>query len=229
MGKQEFKFFSNVGFVFGFGIGVIQMLCWIVTQGKYPWMLPLFGGFVGFFSDWIALQMMFRPLYPKKILGYTWQGLFIKRQNEVAADYAALISKQLLTSRHMMEELFSGTHSARVIDLVNRHVKQEIDMQAGVIRPLVVYAIGGEKYQNMKSQVAERIMQQLPETMKYVESYAEDAMNIRSTLIERMQKLTPSEFEGMLRPAFKEDEWALIAVGAVLGFVVGELQIQFML
>lgn len=28
-------------------------------------MLPLFGGFVGF-SDWIALQMMFRPLYPKK-------------------------------------------------------------------------------------------------------------------------------------------------------------------
>ena len=102
-------------------------------------------------------------------------------------------------------------------------------MQAGVIRPLVVYAIGGEKYQDMKSQVAERIMQRLPETMKYVESYAEDAMNIRSTLIERMQKLTPSEFEGMLRPAFKEDEWALIAVGAVLGFVVGELQIQFML
>ncbi|WP_171289709.1 DUF445 domain-containing protein [Acinetobacter baumannii] len=229
VGKQEFKFFSNVGFVFGFGIGVIQMLCWIVTQGKYPWMLPLFGGFVGFFSDWIALQMMFRPLYPKKILGYTWQGLFIKRQNEVAADYAALISKQLLTSRHMMAELFSGTHSARVIELVNRHVKQEIDMQAGVIRPLVVYAIGGEKYQNMKTQVAERIMQQLPETMKYVESYAEDAMNIRNTLIERMQKLTPSEFEGMLRPAFKEDEWALIAVGAVLGFVVGELQIQFML
>ncbi|OUC65907.1 hypothetical protein MWQ_02768 [Acinetobacter seifertii] len=229
VGKQEFKFFSNVGFVFGFGIGVIQMLCWIITQGKYPWMLPMFGGFVGFFSDWIALQMMFRPLYPKKILGYTWQGLFIKRQNEVAADYAALISKQLLTSRHMMEELFSGTHSARVIDLVNRHVKHEIDMQAGVIRPLVVYAIGGEKYQNMKTQVAERIMQQLPETMKYVESYAEDAMNIRSTLIERMQKLTPSEFEGMLRPAFKEDEWALIAVGAVLGFVVGELQIQFML
>lgn len=81
--------------------------------------------------------MMFRPLYPKKILGYTWQGLFIKRQNEVAADYAALISKQLLTSRHMMEELFSGTHSARVIELVNRHVKQEIDMQAGVIRPLL--------------------------------------------------------------------------------------------
>ena len=37
--------------------------------------------------------------------------------------------------------------------------------------------------------------------------------------------LPPDEFEGMLRPAFKEDEWILIAVGAALGFVVGVLQL----
>lgn len=227
VGKQEFKFFSNAGFVFGFGIGVIQMVCWVLF--KQPWMLPAFGGFVGFFSDWIALQMMFRPLRPKKILGVTIQGLFIKRQNEVAADYAALISKQLLTSRNMMEELFSGTHSDRVIELVSRHVKQEIDLQAGIVRPLVVYAMGGEKYQRLKEQVATRILAQLPETMKHVESYAEDAMDIRNTLVTRMQQLTPEEFEGMLRPAFKEDEWSLIIVGAVLGFLVGEMQIHLML
>ena len=77
--------------------------------------------------------------------------------------------------------------------------------------------------------MAKRILAQLPDTMRYVESYAEDAMNIRQTLIERMQRLTPEEFEGMLRPAFKEDEWALIVVGAVLGFMVGEMQILFML
>lgn len=229
VGKQEFKFFSNIGFVFGFGIGLIQMACWVLTQGKYPWMLPMFGGFVGFFSDWIALHLMFRPLHPKKIMGFTMQGLFIKRQNEVAGDYAALISKQLLTSSHLLEELFTGTHSARVIDLVNRHVTREIDIEAGIVRPLVVYAIGGEKYQMLKSKVAERIMDRLPETMKSMESYAEDAMDIRHTLITRMQRLSPEEFESMLRPAFKEDEWSLIIVGAVLGFLVGEMQILFML
>lgn len=229
VGRQEFKFFSNAGFVFGFGIGVIQMLSWVLTQGKYPWMLPAFGGFVGFFSDWVALQMMFRPLYPKKIMGVTMQGLFIKRQQEVAGDYAALISKQILTSGNMMEELFTGTHSDKVIALVNRHVKEVIDSQSGIVRPLVVYALGGEQYRNIKEQVAQRILQQLPTTMKHIESYAEDAMDIRNTLVERMQKLTPEEFEGMLRPAFKEDEWSLILVGAALGFLVGELQIHFML
>lgn len=227
VGRQEFKFFTNVGFVFGFAIGLVQLLCWILF--KQPWMLPAFGGFVGFFSDWMALQMMFRPLQPKKIMGFTIQGLFIKRQNEVAGDYAALISKQLLTSGNMMEELFTGTNSDKVIELVGRHVKQEIDQQAGIVKPLVVYAMGGQKYQSLKEQVAIRIMAQLPDTMKYIESYAEDAMDIRNTLVTRMQQLTPEEFEGMLRPAFKEDEWTLIIVGAVLGFLVGEMQIHLML
>lgn len=227
VGRQEFKFFTNVGFVFGFAIGLVQLLCWILF--KQPWMLPAFGGFVGFFSDWMALQMMFRPLQPKKIMGFTIQGLFIKRQNEVAGDYAALISKQLLTSGNMMEELFTGTNSDKVIELVGRYVKQEIDQQAGIVKPLVVYAMGGQKYQSLKEQVAVRIMAQLPDTMKYIESYAEDAMDIRNTLVTRMQQLTPEEFEGMLRPAFKEDEWTLIIVGAVLGFLVGEMQIHLML
>jgi uncharacterized membrane protein YheB (UPF0754 family) len=227
VGKQEFRFFSNAGFYFGFGIGLIQMICWLLF--KQPWMLPAFGGFVGFFSDWIALQMMFRPQLPTKFMGITFQGLFLKRQKEVAADYAALISKQLLTPANMIEELFRGAFSDRIMELVHKNVKRLVDEQAGVARPLVVYAVGSQRYIEMKNVVAERILQKMPETMKYVEAYAEDAMDVRNTLVSRMQDLTPQEFEGMLRPAFKEDEWSLIAVGAILGFLVGEAQIQFML
>jgi uncharacterized membrane protein YheB (UPF0754 family) len=227
VGHQEFKFFSNAGFYFGFGIGLIQMVCWLFF--KQPWMLPAFGGFVGFFSDWAALQMMFRPLQPKKIMGVTVQGLFIKRQQEVAADYAALISKQLLTPANMMEELFRGALSDRIMELIQRNVREMIDAQTGSIRPLVVYAVGSQKYIEMKNVVTDKILEKLPETMKHMESYAEDAMDVRNTLVERMQRLSPEEFEGMLRPAFKEDEWSLIAVGAALGFLVGELQVSFML
>ena len=227
VGRNEFKFFSTAGFYFGFGIGLIQMVCWALF--REPWLLPLFGGFVGLFSDYVALQMLFRPMHPKKILGYTWQGLFLKRQQEVAADYAALISKQLLTPSNMIEELFRGPMSDHIMELVQRHVRVLIDEQSGMARPLVVYAVGSQRYIEMKAVVAERILAKLPETMKHMESYAEEAMDVRNTLVTRMQRLTPEEFEGLLRPAFKEDEWILITVGAVLGFVVGELQVQIMI
>ena len=51
----------------------------------------------------------------------------------------------------------------------------------------------------------------------------------RNTLSTKMQQLNEHEFERLLRPAFEQDEWILIAVGAVLGFLVGELQVFIML
>lgn len=227
VGHTELKFFSNIGFVFGFTIGWIQMVCWILF--KQPWMLPAFGGFVGLVSDWLALQMMFRPLHEKKIFGLKWQGLFLRRQQEVARDYADLIAREILTPANMMEELFRGAMSDRIMELVHRNVRRLVDEQSGIAKPLVVYAVGSQKYIEMKNVVADRIMERLPETMKSVEQYAGDAMDVRNTVVERMQDLTPEEFEGMLRPAFKEDEWILIIVGAALGVLVGEMQIMFML
>jgi uncharacterized membrane protein YheB (UPF0754 family) len=96
-------------------------------------------------------------------------------------------------------------------------------------RPLVVFAFGSTRYNEMKNAVAAKIIERLPETLRHVEQYAADAMDIQNDLSEKMKMLTEEEFEGLLRPAFKQDEWILITVGAVLGALVGELQVQIML
>ena len=80
----------------------------------------------------------------------------------------------------------------------------------------------------MKRLVAEEIMKRLPDTMKHIEEYAADAMAIEHTLATKMTELSVEEFEGLLHPAFEQDEWILIAVGASLGFLVGEMQVFVM-
>jgi hypothetical protein len=107
-------------------------------------------------------------------------------------------------------------------------VQKLIDDQAGIARPIVVFAVGSTRYQEMKKTIAEKVMAELPETMRHVEKYAGDAMDIQRTLVAKMQELTTDEFEALLRPAFQQDEWILIAVGAALGFLVGELQVLVM-
>ena len=76
----------------------------------------------------------------------------------------------------------------------------------------------------MKASIAEKIMQRLPDTLRYVEDYARETMDIRNLLREKMQQLDELQFEALIRPAFEQDEWILIAVGAALGFVMGEAQ-----
>jgi uncharacterized membrane protein YheB (UPF0754 family) len=227
VGRKEFRFFGHSGLVFGFLIGLVQMVTWLFYQS--PWILPAFGLFIGFASDWLALQMLFHPKKPIKILGLTYQGLFLKRQQEVSRDYARLVADQIITPGNIWQGILEGPGSDKLFQLVQKHVENMVDEQAGVARPLVAFAVGSRHYQQMKKAVTEKLLLTLPQTLKHVEGYAEGAMDVRNTLMERMQRLSPEEFEGMLRPAFKEDEWSLIAVGAALGFLVGELQTYILL
>jgi uncharacterized membrane protein YheB (UPF0754 family) len=219
-GAQEFKFIARSGLVFGGAIGVIQMVAWILF--KFPLIMPLFGLFTGWFTDWLALRMIFFPIEPRRYFGVEWQGLFLKRRKEVAEAYGELIAKEIITPHNVIEAILHGPLSDRVLALIQRQLDTELGR---VARPLVVFAVGSRRYQDMKLSIAEQIMNRLPETMRYIEDYATDAMDIRNVLVSKMKELSPHEFERLLRPAFEQDEWILIATGAVLGFAVGEAQV----
>ena len=228
VGSAEFRFIRNSGLYFGFALGCVQALTWAVTQS--PWVMPIFGGLTGWFTDWLALRMVFEPKQPTRYLGvFTWQGLFIARRKEVAGEYGRLIAKEVLTPAAIIASILNGPMSDKLFAMVQRQVQRAIDENAGIARPLVVFAVGSTRYHEMKTLVAKRLIERLPETLTHVEKYAADAMDIQNDLSEKMKQLNAEEFEGLLRPAFKQDEWILITVGAVLGALVGELQVQIML
>jgi len=227
-GEKEFAFIAKSGLYFGFLIGCVQAVTWALTHSM--WVMPVFGLFTGWFTDWLALKMIFRPRQPTRYLGlFEWQGLFLKRREEVAAQYGELIAREILTPRNIMDAVLRGPLSDRLFAMVQKQVRRVVDEQAGLAKPLVVFAVGTARYQQMKEAVARKVMEHLPETMRHIEKYATDAMDIRNTVVSKMQQLTDEEFESVLRPAFQQDEWKLIAVGAVLGFLVGEMQVYIML
>jgi uncharacterized membrane protein YheB (UPF0754 family) len=56
-----------------------------------------------------------------------------------------------------------------------------------------------------------------------------EALDVQGVIKTKMSMMTDEEYENLLRPAFKQDEWKLIAVGGVLGFLIGELQVHLFL
>ena len=227
-GSEEFRFIARSGIYFGFVLGCVQAVVWAFTHNT--WVMPIFGGLTGWFTDWLALKMIFHPKKPTRILGlFTWQGLFLKRRKEVAKEYGALIASEVVTPRNILEAILRGPLSDRLYTLIQKQVKTAIDEQAGTVGRMLLYAAGSEQYTRMKQLVADRVVETLPTTLRHVEKYAGDAMDLHNTLITKMQELTEEEFEALLRPAFQQDEWILILVGAVLGFLVGELQVFIML
>jgi uncharacterized membrane protein YheB (UPF0754 family) len=222
-GHREFLFIARSGLIFGTLIGIVQTVAWALF--KQPLIMPVFGAITGWFTDWLALKMIFYPTEPKRYLGIlTWQGLFLKRRDEVSVAYATLIAEEIITPRKVIGAVLNGPLSDRLFAMIQREVQHVVSRQVGVAGPLMLLAVGSTRYQRMKYLIAERALALMPDTLNHIEDYARDAMDVRNLLISKMRDLTAEEFEGLLRPAFQQDEWILITVGAVLGFAVGEIQ-----
>jgi len=222
-GHKEFRFIARSGIYFGGTIGILQMILWFTFHE--PLIMPAFGLAIGWFTDWLALKMIFNPRYPTRYFGLVeWQGLFLKRRREVSAQYARLIAQEIITPRKVIEAILTGPLSDKILTIIQRNVQQVLDRQTGIARPLVVFTVGSSNYQKMKRAIAVKVLERMPEAMTYIEDYAADAMDIENLLVEKMQQLDEEQFEELIRPAFRQDEWILITVGAVLGFVVGECQ-----
>ncbi|TNC28003.1 DUF445 family protein [Amycolatopsis alkalitolerans] len=226
--RPEMRFIARSGLVFGFALGIVQLAVWALT--KSPIVLPLFGLGIGWFTDWLALKMIFLPREPREFFGlYTWQGVFQKRKEQVSADYGDMIAREIITIPNLLEEILRGPRSDRLFQMITREVRRTIDAQASLVKPLVAVAVGSRRFQEMKQAAATKAAERVPDTIRYAEEYATNALDVRNTISERMKRLSPVEFEGLLRPAFRQDEWKLIAVGAVIGGLVGELQVLFLL
>lgn len=221
-GEAEFKFIKNSGLYFGFIFGLIQMIVWYF----FPlwWILPLFGILVGYFTNFLALKLIFRPLNPIKIGKLIIQGMFIRRQKEVAVEYSKIVASKIITIENIFEYIIRGPGSEKLEKIVQKQIEYTINETAGLLKSLVEISTGSQLFTHIRNIACFRFMQELPMNIRHVFGYAENALDLEHILREKMQGLSPLEFESFLRPVFKEDETTLIIVGAILGGLAGLVQ-----
>ncbi|MGH3518551.1 MAG: DUF445 family protein [Haloechinothrix sp.] len=228
LSRPEMTYIARSGIYFGFLLGIGQSIVWALT--KQPLVMPIAGFAIGFLTDWLAINMVFRPRRPITLFGrFTVHGKFHRRRAEVAHEYGRIIANELLTVPKLLEGILSGPRSDRVFAMVQRMVSAAVDEQSSMAKPVVALTIGPERMRQMKRDASIRAMRQFADTARHAQAYLTEAMDVAAVVSERMLSLTPEQYENLLRPAFKQDEWKLITVGGVLGGIIGELQVLLML
>ncbi len=225
-GDQEFKFIVRSGLYFGFLFGLVQLAVWIF----YPawWVLPAFGLLVGWATNWIALNIIFRPLHPKRVGPWTLQGLFLKRQKEVAAVWCEIVTREIVNVRSIIYAMVGGPKSQNTRALIKKHIEPIVHQ---AVDPLLMLptqlTVGSRSFEEMMNLVGEKSI--AVSTVPFDDWHFNQgrAEIVERLLRERMEELPSEQFQDLLRPCFQEDELLLILVGAALGFLAGLAQLFF--
>ncbi|MCC5814969.1 MAG: DUF445 domain-containing protein [Leptospira sp.] len=224
-GGPEFQFIIRSGAYFGFLIGLIQ-IAFINILGQW-WTMPIMGIAVGYYTNWLALLMIFRPLEVKQYVFFKYQGLFLKRQKDVSKEFAAVVANRVLNTENLIRLIFMGKGGDLIIRLVNQKAQEVAQSKINEKIPMADIIMGQEKIQELKESISEKIVWIIPDVAHRVKSYVTDTLKIEETIAERLSKLPKEDFEELLHSVFKEDEMTLIVLGALLGGLVGMIQAYF--
>jgi uncharacterized membrane protein YheB (UPF0754 family) len=224
VGKRELRFIINFGFFFGFALGIPTA---VITEVLFHawWLLPLFGTFIGWITNVVGIWMIFEPKEPRKIGPFTFQGLFMRRQPEVADVYSRIIADDLVNLANIGDELLHGPRSDRTRQMIQTALRPAVDRAVGPAKPAVRLAVGPREYDAIRAGVAVEAVDTTMAPLTDEDFNRRQTEAVRKLMVARMREMEPADFQELLRSAMREDEWLLYLHGAVLGVAGGLLHL----
>jgi uncharacterized membrane protein YheB (UPF0754 family) len=223
IGHKELRFITNFGFFFGLLLGI--PVAFITNAVHYWWILPILGVLVGYITNLVAIYMIFQPIEPRRFLGVKLQGLFMKRQDEVAGVYARIVADDIVNLNNIGDELLAGPRADRTRKLIETAMRPAVDRAIGPVKPAVRVAMGTRRYDAIRESVATEAVEYTMTPLADEEFNRRQSTAIRDLITARMREMAPRDFSEMLRTAIREDEWLLYLHGAVLGLGAGLLHL----
>jgi uncharacterized membrane protein YheB (UPF0754 family) len=223
VGKNELDFIIRFGGVFGFICGF--PLIAITNAIPHWWVLPVLGTIVGWVTNWLAIWMIFEPNEPRRFGPWTLQGLFLKRQREVADVYATIVADDIVTVRNIGNELLHGPRADRTRTMIQSALRPAVDRATGVVQPLVRMAVGPREYDTIRDSLAAEGVDYTMTPLQDEDFNREQSRNVRTLIADRVREMSSPDFAELLRSGMREDEWLLVLHGAVLGFGAGVIHL----
>lgn len=220
-GSVELQSVINRGAIVGGLLGAILATIWLAYP--LPWVLPVGGFAIGFITNWIAINLIFAPLRPRRVLFWKVQGLFLRRQEQISDTWARLVADELITVEKVADAMINGQQGARTRAIIQKHLRPMLD-NSMVMKLAAQVTVGMTGYTDLKRVMNQKAVLATRDVFSDQEFNRERAPVVAGVLAGQMKSLRPEEFQDILRPAFREEELQLMFVGGLFGAVAGLIQ-----
>ncbi|WP_280266549.1 hypothetical protein [Nocardia wallacei] len=220
LGAKELRFMQNFGFYFGAPMGAVLVGILHLTHWPTLVVLPVGGIIIGWVVNWIGINLIFEPAYPRWWCPWR-QGLLIKRQSEITHGYADLVASQVMTVANVGDELLNGPRSDRTMQILEDTLRPATDRALGPARGALKFMIGSRDYETLQTRFADEAKSLAPAAFADPAFNAQQSKNVSQYIARQMAALPPPDFVDMLRSAIRQDEWLLFLHGGVLGLFAG--------
>ena len=194
----------------------------------YYFLIPIIGAVIGYFTNYIAVKMLFRPIQPINIpiFNIKIQGLLPSRRDELAESIAVSIEDNLLSIDNILEEfdhdLIKEELNLIIEDTINKKINENFKyvmpkMLKDISREIIVDIIKEEVHNNF-----EDWMETLGERIK-------EEIDIKEMIEEKIKSFPLITLEELVLDIAERELKHIEYLGGVIGFIIGIGQLVLIL
>ncbi|MBL0882646.1 MAG: DUF445 family protein [Chitinophagaceae bacterium] len=188
-------------------------------------LIPIISAFIGWFTNWIAIKMLFHPKEPKKILGITLQGIFPKRQQQFAEKLGKLVSQELLSFADIQQKLVHPDNIQQLMPVVEQHIDQFLRKKLAEEMPVISMFIGENTIQQLKSVFMKELETLFPVIMERYMGHLQQELDLEKIVTQKVASFSSDKLEEILQSILSKEFRFVELIGAILGFIIGLFQV----
>lgn len=188
-------------------------------------LIPLISAFIGWFTNWIAIKMLFHPRQPRKVLGLTFHGIFPKRQQQFAEKLGKLVSDELLSYGDIEQKITSAENLKNLMPVIDEHIDEFLRTKIKKEYPFISMFIGTKTINRFKETISKELETLFPELMKNYMNNLKHQLDLEKIVIEKVASFSTDKLESILYQIMSKELRFVEIIGGVLGFIIGIVQV----
>jgi len=192
-------------------------------------LIPVISAFIGWFTNWIAIKMLFHPREPKKILGIRFQGIFPKNQYQFAQKLGALVSNELLSFKDIESKITDPSNIQKVMPIVEEHIDHFLRVKLAEKMPVISMFIGEKTIGELKAVFLQELQTLFPQLLSSYMGNLQADLDLEKIVTDKVAAFSSDKLEQILNSIMSKEFRFVEIIGAVLGFIIGLLQVALTL
>jgi len=192
--------------------------------------MVIVGTLIGWFTNYLAIKLLFRPYKEMNFLFFKIQGLIPKRRAEISLNIADVVEKELISVDDIAEKIEEMDISDGVIDrLLDKVIGEKLQKNIMDKNPLLKMIINDSVIQKIKSYFKKSILENKEEIVEEIIKIAKEKINFREIILDKMENFSLQEIEEIILRISKNELKHIEIIGGVLGGIIAVFQFLLML
>ena len=192
-------------------------------------LLPLIAALIGWATNYLAIKMLFHPREPKKILGLSLQGVFPKRQNQIAEKLGTLVANELFSMKDIRQRIEELSTQPEAMEEVGKRIEKTIRGKLISAFPMLSMFLSDDMIEKVTNLFKGELEDFIKASASGLALKMEESIDVEALVREKVRTFSSDKVEELLI-GFMEQEFRFIEkIGAVLGFFIGCVQVALVL